>query len=543
MTTTSFSVAERLKQTHPGLPRSVSLPRVDQVEVKQRKKVVDVDNISLDPDVVKKLRRWIMGVAIGEPPLFLSFEFDLDHGPVVDAIVPPLFFLPSESNNIAFSAFPDSPQFDQGSQCHSFCLREQLSSAYDTKRPATVDGYIYGFSHFTQKRDKASKRGYLQRSVVILTQHQYPAFFTSLVHIFGPLFLEHGSPMLEAACHNIATWSDPKPGETLELGFLGMVINVEIPHTIDQFQLTETSSFNEKYDPKLHVLASSAPFFPPPLLLFESCLPNLWSIWECLVLSEPLLIFGQSAAQTSQAVWWLRDLLRPIQVPLAGDIRPYFTLQDNDHATLVNRLPPKAGLILGVTNPFFEKSCSHWPHVLSLGSRKGGSPNVRPSASPLAGPNGNSAGPAPGWKTKTHRRYISKDHTLLKELESAIRGNDRQKLRASFALRRHFCSRTADLIAPLARYLNTLIPSPHEVAEARSSKDCLRLKPFSHTSFFVSLKKNGCTLPFKSTAKRVQFYERWLKSPSFGVWLAHQESIVQTILNTPVNLTTTPTLS
>lgn len=47
--------------------------------------------------------------------------------------------------------------------------------------------------------------------------------------------------------------SDPKPGETLELGFLGMVINVEIPHTIDQFQLTETSSFNEKYDPKLHV--------------------------------------------------------------------------------------------------------------------------------------------------------------------------------------------------------------------------------------------------------------------------------------------------
>lgn len=72
MTKTSFSIAERLKQTHPGLPRSVSLPRVDQVEVKQRKKVVDVDNISLDPDVVKKLRRWIMGVAIGEPSLFLS---------------------------------------------------------------------------------------------------------------------------------------------------------------------------------------------------------------------------------------------------------------------------------------------------------------------------------------------------------------------------------------------------------------------------------------------------------------------------------------
>jgi len=56
-----------------------------------------------------------------------------------------------------------------------------------------------------------------------------------------------------------------------------------------------------------------------------------------------------------------------VKIPLAGDIRPFFTMQDNDHAQLVNRLPPKAGLILGVTNPFFEKSCAHWPHVLSLG--------------------------------------------------------------------------------------------------------------------------------------------------------------------------------
>ena len=55
------------------------------------------------------------------------------------------------------------------------------------------------------------------------------------------------------------------------------------------------------------------------------------------------------------------------QIPLAGDIRPYFTMQDSDHAQLVNKLPPKAGLLLGVTNPFFEKSCLHWPHVLSLG--------------------------------------------------------------------------------------------------------------------------------------------------------------------------------
>ena len=34
------------------------------------------------------------------------------------------------------------------------------------------------------------------------------------------------------------------------------------------------------------------------------------------------------------------------------------------------------------------------------------------------------AGPAPGWKTKTHKRYISKDRILLKALEDSLRGSD-----------------------------------------------------------------------------------------------------------------------
>lgn len=38
------------------------------------------------------------------------------------------------------------------------------------------------------------------------------------------------------------------------------------------------------------------------------------------------------------------------------------------------------------------------------------------------------AGPAPGWKTKTHRRYISKDRELLKQLERACStGNDKTR--------------------------------------------------------------------------------------------------------------------
>lgn len=47
--------------------------------------------------------------------------------------------------------------------------------------------------------------------------------------------------------------SDPTPGTTIELGLLGSVMHVELPHSADEQQLTETASFEETFDPKLHV--------------------------------------------------------------------------------------------------------------------------------------------------------------------------------------------------------------------------------------------------------------------------------------------------
>lgn len=100
-------------------------------------------------------------------------------------------------------------------------------------------------------------------------------------------------------------------------------------------------------------------------------------------------------------------------------------MQDGDHSALINNRPPKPGILLGVTNPFFEKSCAHWPHILSLGRRRSRTPTAQSSAS------GGPAGPLPGWKSKTHKRYISKDRALLKQLESALHGDARQSMSAS----------------------------------------------------------------------------------------------------------------
>ncbi|KIJ67039.1 hypothetical protein HYDPIDRAFT_174305 [Hydnomerulius pinastri MD-312] len=452
---------------------------------------------------------------------FNSVHFDLDLGPVVRAIHPPMYLSSSERENIAFSSFPDSLQFEQGTEIHSFRIRvypkssEEVLSERNAMRPEPLDGFIYGFSHFCQKKDSTSKRGYQQSSLVLLAHHQYPSLYTSLISKLGPLFQSHGVAMLETACHNIAGWQSPSPGSNVELGFLGSVFLVELPDSFDSQQLAETGSFNEKFDPSVHLLASSVSFEPPPIHLFEASLSHLWSLWECLVLCEPILVYGPSPSMTSQAVWWLRDLIRPI--PLAVDIRPYFTIHDKDHSLLVNKAPPKAGLIIGVTNPFFEKSCAHWPHVLSVGrkssSRQGSSTAV--------------AGPCPGWSTKTHRRHISKDRQLLKRLEKACVGSEADKIQASLDMRRHFCSRTNAVLVPLNRYLNTLIPSP---AESNAKPGPRQLKPFNSTDFFASLKSNPSVLPFKSSSKQKEFYDRWLRSPAFGLWLARQEEVIHQAL-------------
>ncbi|KAF5392310.1 hypothetical protein D9757_001611 [Collybiopsis confluens] len=484
------------KWDRPGLTRSATLPKVQHSESRSDTLASELEALQVESGVLEKIRRWILGIAV--------VTFDIDQGPVVDGIFPPLVLFPKELENVAFSAFPDSLQFDQGSQVHSFRIRGEKIGVSSGKRPANADEFIYGFSHFTQKRDPTSKRGYEQT-----------------IHALN--------------LRSLKERPDPTPGTLLEIGFLGTVLHVELPHLGDGAQqLTETKHFKGNHNPKLHILASAPPFYPPPILLFEACLSHLWSIWECVVLCEPILLFGSSPAQTSQAAWWLRDLLRPI--PLAGDFRPYFTIHDKDHSVLVNKLPPKPGLILGVTNPYFDRSCTHWPHILSLGRY------IPPNTATRTTTATATAGPQPGWTTRLHKRYISKDRALLKQLEDACRGSEQQKIDASLALRLHFYSRTNELLIPLTRYLHTLIPTPTQVAQqgqqrgqkggiAGGGGEKLRLKPFNSVNFFVSLKAHGSTLPFRSSGKRKEFYERWLKTPAFGLWLAQQESIVQDVLD------------
>lgn len=59
-------------------------------------------------------------------------------------------------------------------------------------------GYWFGFVYFRQTRDPSQKRGYFQKSVVLITRLPFTQFFTHVLSIIANEFFENGGLSLEA---------------------------------------------------------------------------------------------------------------------------------------------------------------------------------------------------------------------------------------------------------------------------------------------------------------------------------------------------------
>ncbi|KAF8604597.1 DUF1630-domain-containing protein [Ceratobasidium sp. AG-I] len=552
MSPTSATAQPMSSSSSKRLSRSRTMPRMNSRLEPQIHHAAGEEIEPLDTDKIVKLQRWIVSVAV--------VDFDLDIGPVVAKLYPNIKLDPPDRENIAFSSFPDTTLFDTGSQTHSYKIRLSKPLRLTSDGAVREINALYGYASFMQRKDPTSKRGYLQRSVVFLTQLPYIGLFDRAIGLFGPMFFTHGNAMLQSSCLNICNWPDPTPGHTLELGLLGSVIITEIPRLDEEQQRTSLSKVKDS------VTIASLPA-QPVIPLLSDILPKLWSLWECLVLCDPILVFAPSPSICSAVVWWLRDLMRPL--PFAGDLRPYFHIHDRDFPVLVTKNAPRPGLVLGVTNPYFENVCKHWPHIVSVGSKEtqAKTNNHSKHTTALAS---QAFGPSLGYHTN-HNRYISKDRSLLKKLEAVAKQGPDAQLDATELLRQHFAQRSQQLLAPLNRYFSSLLPKPPEATPTPSPAPSLyapspspslrvpspassvspspnlrskpispstssigahdlRVKPFNNQDFFVSLKKHGAQLPFRSQGKQREFYERWLKSPAFGAWISGRVDAAQSVL-------------
>ncbi|PRW56114.1 DENND6A-like [Chlorella sorokiniana] len=98
-------------------------------------------------------------------------------------------------------------------------------------------------------------------------------------------------------------------------------------------------------------------------------LPQLWALWELLLLGQPLMVVAPSPGACSAAVAALLSLLAPF--PYSLDWRPYFTIHDATFPRLAAGETPTAAnglpMLLGLTNLYFLKALPEWPNVLSTG--------------------------------------------------------------------------------------------------------------------------------------------------------------------------------
>ncbi|WRT70225.1 uncharacterized protein IL334_007220 [Kwoniella shivajii] len=544
----------------------------------------------------KKMNRWVKEVVV--------CNFDLERGPVVERRAGDRRWGQGEKENVAFSSFPDTSLFSEGSILFSFKIRhippdpstlhhpeppspmpdrvvkaveEEMkdvkigdppgeaevlpgggngsgsgSGSGSVKQGDKAEEYrkwdergrewLYGFVWFEQRRDKGITRGYMQKSLVILTHLPFPALFSAVLQKIAPVFFEHGYSALEAACHSIASWPDPTPDSILELPMMTDLLTVKLPDTTESPQIGKAFGVTSPtlQQPILAALPTST-----PLRAFASFLPSLWSLWECLILAEPVLIIAPDPKTCSEIVWWLRDLLRPI--PPAGDFRPYLHIHDHDFSLLVNSNKPQAGVIVGVTNPFFRNAASHWPNVISIPSQRirrvvqnGTSPAITATSSP-----GLRDQPE-GFLSRRHRS-IQKDRILLKRLETLVAEGKLDDPEGNEALKTHFQQLTERFLVPLNRYFQTLVPtlstpspsvSPStlpaststststSISAASTSHTAGAIRPFSLPNFLSHLRNHGPNpLLFKtkglSMKSRVEndFYASFCMSSTFARWL------------------------
>lgn len=455
---------------------------------------------------------------------------------------------------------------------------------------STSSSYIYGYVFFRQKPDSTNRRGYFQKSVVILSHLPLVGLFSEVVARLGPLYFEHGMSMFEAFAHDIMSWPAPQPGTILTLPLLGSIITAAIPFgqqpqnspnaesaatvasttTAGGFMHTATASIRSRsrqssangvinrelpeplIGPEGPLLAS----IPSTSLFntFREALGDLWLLWECVLLAEPILVIAPEPKIASEAVWHMLDLIRPI--PYAGDFRPYFHIHDYDFRTLVTKNKPQAGTLIASTNPFFATACSHWPHVLRVGkaavkliqikhgSGGAGSGFASAAGSKKSGPAGGGGGIGgghgaggggpdhiPGFTTKRKRR-ISKDRQLLKRLQdlaasASKSGTDDVAIQAAITnanvtMRRYFADLTERFLAPLNRYVASLVPASFDLS---SPSEVPRIRPFNTTDFLASLKAHGTPLAIRSRSLptgagvRQSLYLDFLRCPNFSLWL------------------------
>uniref|UniRef100_A0A8C0H279 DENN domain containing 6A n=1 Tax=Chelonoidis abingdonii TaxID=106734 RepID=A0A8C0H279_CHEAB len=424
--------------------------------------------------------------------------FDLELGQAVEVIYPQHSKLTDkEKTSICYLSFPDS----NSGKC--FLLLCHLKSV--CKDPA----YYYGYVYFRQVRDKTLKRGYFQKSLVLISRLPYIHLFHTVLRHIAPEYFVKSEPFLEAVCSDVDHWPPPVPGKTLILPIMGIIMKVRIPTCHDKPGTTHIVQFTHEVDTQISIALPTV----HEVDLFRCFCPvffHIQMLWELVLLGEPVVVMAPSPSESSDTVLALVSCISPLKY--CSDFRPYFTIHDSEFKEYTTRTQAPPSVILGVTNPFFAKTLQHWPHIVRIGEIK--LPGEVPKQVKVKKlKNLKTLDSKPGVYT-SYKPYLNRDEEIIKQLQKGVQ-QKRPAEAQSVILRRYFLELTQSFIIPLERYVASLMPLQKSISPWKSPP---QLRQFSQEDFMKTLEKAGPQLTSGLKGDWIGLYRHFLKSPNFNGW-------------------------
>ncbi|XP_067124662.1 protein DENND6A [Centruroides vittatus] len=475
-----------------------------------------LQNRHLTPTILPwdRFTQWIHCICI--------VTFDLELGQAMEMIYPGHIKLTEkEKTNICYLAFPDSNSGCMGDTQFHFRIRQcptrriavLAHEIYNKNCPIALqidNSYFYGFVYFRQVKDRTVRRGYFQKSLVLLTHLPFINLFTEALNVIAPQFFENGEPSIEAACHDIDQWSAPTPGVTLILPLMGTVFQVRIPSSFDKLSTSPTTQS------PLRQMAHNNPVILPSIHeidIFRCFLPVLSHVqllWELVITAEPVVVMATSPTVCSEMVQALISMIWPLRY--CSDFRPFFTIHDSEFKEYTTKIQAPPPIIIGVTNPFFAKTLQHWPHIIRITDVYQATSTNTKQKIKKAG-NLKTLDSKPGLYTR-YKPFLQKEKTILKKLLKGLQ-TERPLEVQNALLRRYFLELTQSFMIPLERYMASLMPLQKNISPYKGTPT---LGPFNPDDFLKLAEHSGPQLTTGIKGDWAGLYRRFFRCVNFGGW-------------------------
>lgn len=275
-------------------------------------------------------------------------------------------------------SFPDSNTLTTvGSLSYIFTLKESIFYSFYSLESS----FYYGFVYFRQQRDSNINRGFLQKSVVVISKNPYIHLFSECSKIIGTQFFiayDLGKEFsFEKSYITINNWKIEADNDH-DFVIYDKKIKYRQPiQATHRINSTTKRKSKTDYSLKERLSGRKYTFQEVNINSVFNNMEYLFKLWELTILGEPILIYSPNPEICSNAVLTALCIISPLSY--AGDFRTYFTVHNHEFKEF-SKYGESIGFqtqsVIGFTNPFFLKSFEKWPHIICIG-KTGGTPTSK----------------------------------------------------------------------------------------------------------------------------------------------------------------------